>query len=214
MTEQPKTGDDTPNGYRPPSYIPSQDSDVPPPPAPPAGPQFEQPDAGQPTFEQPDSSGSHAYGEPSYGQTPSYGQAQYGQTPYGQQTYGKPADQYGQTPNPYPQPYGQQYGQAPSPYAQPYGQPGYYAAPEPKGLSIASLCCGISVYIGFGFIILPQIAAVVLGHMALKREPAGKGMAIGGLVMGYVGIALTVMAFIFFFAIIGGLANEYSEQTF
>lgn len=209
MTEQSKTGgDNTPDGYRPPSYIPSQGSDVPPPPAPPAEPRFEQPDTEQPKFEQPDSSGSHAYGEPSYGQ------AQHGQTAYGQPTYGQPADQYGQTPNPYPQPYGQQYGQAPSPYGQPYGQPGYYVAPEPKGLSIASLCCGISVYIGFGFIILPQIAAVVLGHMALKKEPAGKAMAVAGLVMGYVGIALTVVFLIFFFAIIGGLANEYSDQTF
>jgi len=204
MTEQPKTGgDDTPDGYRPPSYIPSQGSDVPPPPAPPAGPKFEQPD----------SSGSHAYGEPAVGQT-QHGQTPYGQTAYSQPAYGQPADQYGQTPSPYPQPYGQQYGQAPSPYGQPYGQPGYYGTPEPKGLSIASLCCGISIYIGFGFILLPQIAAVVLGHMALKKEPSGKAMAIAGLVMGYVGIALTVIAFIFFFAIIGGLASQYSEQTF
>ncbi|WP_309107895.1 DUF4190 domain-containing protein [Arthrobacter sp.] len=204
MTEQPKTGgDDTPNGYRPPSYIPSDGSDVPPPPAPPAGQQSE-----QPKFEQPDSSGSHAYG-----QTP-YGQSQHDQPTYGQPAYGQPANQYGQTPSPYPQPYGQQYGQAPGPYGQPYGQPGYYGAPEPKGLSIASLCCGISIYIGFGFIILPQIAAVVLGHMALKKEPAGKGMAIAGLVMGYVGIALTVVFLIFFFAIFANLANEYSEQTF
>lgn len=200
MTEQPKTGgDDTPNGYRPPSYIPSQGSDVPPPPAPPAGQQPE-----QPMFEQPDSSGSHAYSP-----------TQQGQTPYGQPAYGQPADQYGQTPSPYAQPYGQQYGQAPSPYGQPYGQPGYYGGPpEPKGLSIASLCCGISVYLGFGFIILPQIAAVVLGHMALKKEPSGKGMAIAGLVMGYVGIALTVMALIFFFAIFANMANQYSDQTF
>jgi hypothetical protein len=209
MTEQPKTGgDDTPNGYQPPSYIPSDSSDVPPPPAPPAGQQPE-----QPRFEQPDSSGSHAYGQTPYGQS-QHDQTAYNQPTYGQPGYGQPADQYGQTPGPYSQPYGQQYGQAPSPYGQPYGQPGYYGAPEPKGLSIASLCCGISIYIGFGFIILPQIAAVVLGHMALKKEPAGKAMAIAGLVMGYVGIALTVMAFIFFFAIIGGLANEYSEQTF
>ena len=49
---------------------------------------------------------------------------------------------------------------------------------------------------GLGFFLLPQLAAVILGHMALKREPAGKGMAIAGLVMGYVGIALTVLIFV------------------
>jgi hypothetical protein len=69
-------------------------------------------------------------------------------------------------------------------------------AGQPKALSIASLCCGIAVFVGFGFFILPQVAAVILGHMALQREPAGKGMAIAGLVLGYIGIALTVIVII------------------
>ena len=68
--------------------------------------------------------------------------------------------------------------------------------PEPKGLSIASLCCGIAAFIGLGFFLLPQLAAVILGHMALKREPSGKGMAIAGLVLGYVGIALALLVFV------------------
>jgi len=110
-----------------------------------------------------------------------------------------PPQSYGQESSYGQQPYAQQppYGQAPAPYGQPagpYGQPSYYGMPaEPKGLSIASMCCGISIYVGFGFILLPQIAAVVLGHMALKKEPAGKGMAIAGLIMGYLGILLTVV---------------------
>ncbi|MDI2023207.1 hypothetical protein PJL18_03755 [Paenarthrobacter nicotinovorans] len=72
------------------------------------------------------------------------------------------------------------------------------------------MVCGIAVYIGFGFFILPQIAAVILGHLALKREPAGKGMAIAGLVMGYLGIALTVVFGIIFFAAIGASTNRYN----
>ena len=119
----------------------------------------------------------------------------YGQEPgYGQQPFAAPApfeqqQPYGQAPSQVP--YGQvPYGQP----AGPYGQPAYYGMPaEPKGLSVASMCCGISIYLGFGFILLPQIAAVVLGHMALKKEPAGKGMAIAGLIMGYLGILLTVV---------------------
>ena len=75
--------------------------------------------------------------------------------------------------------------------------------PEPKGLSIASLCCGIAAFVGLGFFLLPQLAAVILGHMALKREPSGKGMAIAGLVMGYVAIALTVLVIVL---IVVGLA--------
>jgi len=116
---------------------------------------------------------------------PLYNPAQYSQpaSPYGQQ-YGY---QYGQQ-------YSSQYGQQ---YPSPYGQPSYYgAAPQPKGLSIASLCCGIAIYLGFGFFILPQLAAVILGHLALRREPSGRGFAIAGLVMGYLGLVLTVLAIV------------------
>ena len=55
---------------------------------------------------------------------------------------------------------------------------------EPKTLSIASMVCGIASVM-FGFLLLPQIAAIITGHLALKREPSGKGMSITGLVLGY-----------------------------
>lgn len=120
---------------------------------------------------------------------PSYGQQahQYGEQ-YGQQY----SSEYGQQPY-YGRQYGQQYNQQ---YSGPYGHPYTGMPAQPKGLSIASLCCGIAVYVGFGFILLPQIAAVILGHMALRREPSGRGLAIAGLVMGYVGLALTVLALV------------------
>ena len=95
-----------------------------------------------------------------------------------------------QPPSPYNQPGQYQpgpYSQQPGPYSQggiPYSQPGYYGVPEPKTLSIASMVCGIASVI-MGFLLLPQVAAIVTGHMALKREPSGKGMSITGLVLGY-----------------------------
>jgi hypothetical protein len=55
---------------------------------------------------------------------------------------------------------------------------------EPKTLSIASMVCGIASVI-MGWLLLPQIAAIITGHMALRREPSGKGMSISGLVLGY-----------------------------
>ncbi|MCY1249235.1 hypothetical protein D9M72_627510 [compost metagenome] len=79
--------------------------------------------------------------------------------------------------------------------------------PEPKGLSIASLCCGIAVFLGLGLFILPQLAAVILGHLALLREPAGRGLAIGGLVLGYIGLALTAIVLTFAVAAIFAAAN-------
>ena len=178
MTDQPKPEKGgTPEGYQPPSYIPGQDS----------GEQYRRPaaDYSQPTV--PSGTPEGAAPQKPYGDQ--------AQQPYGdqaQQPYGDQAQQ----------PYGQQYG-APAQYGQPgtafnaYGQPAYYGLPpEPKGLSIASLCCGVAAFIGLGIFLLPQLAAVILGHMALKREPSGKAMAIAGLVLGYVGIALALLVFV------------------
>ncbi|MCX6498524.1 MAG: DUF4190 domain-containing protein [Arthrobacter sp.] len=89
------------------------------------------------------------------------------------------------------------YGLQAGPYADAYGQPIYYGVTAvPKVLSIASLCCGIASLMGFGFFLLPQVAAVVLGHLALNREPDGKGLAIAGLVLGYVAIAITLLVIV------------------
>lgn len=187
MTDQPKPDkDETPEGYRPPSYIPAQESGVPAPPAPPATSAFEQQDYGHRPSGTPDQAGGQStqpldHGQPAdpYG-TP----AQYGQQAYGQQYTQQP---YNAAPH---------YGQPGTPFNA-YGQPAYYGVPpEPKGLSIASMCSGIAAFVGLGFFLLPQLAAVILGHMALKREPAGKGMAIAGLVMGYVAIALTILVIV------------------
>lgn len=195
MTDQPAKpenapeGDEPPKGYEPPSYIP---------PAPQAG---ENPYGEQP-FASPAASGPYGQPQP---QQPQGGPAQYGQPPYGQQpasTYGQPASPYGQQPPQGPPGYGQP--------ASPYGQPAYYGMPvEPKGLSIASMCCGIAVFVGLGFFVLPQIAAVILGHMALRKEPAGKGMAIAGLVLGYLGI-VAVTIFWVFVAIFAATASRYN----
>jgi hypothetical protein len=121
-------------------------------------------------------SGQHESGTPSGSEPPRFA------PPYGSgiPSYGQPPSPYSQQPGPY--------GQQPSPYDQqpgPYGQPGYYGMPaEPKTLSIASMVCGIASVI-MGWLLLPQIAAIITGHMALKREPSGKGMSITGLVLGY-----------------------------
>ena len=135
----------------------------------------DQPSQG-PDYQRPDHQANDApwpsYQPPAqYGQT-QYGQGQYGQSPYGP-TYGQ--GQYNQYP--YAQP---QYNQG-----QYFGQASYYGSQaEPKTLSIASMVCGIASVI-MGWLILPQLAAIITGHLALRREPSGKGMSISGLVLGY-----------------------------
>lgn len=152
----------SPAGYQPPQFVPPQGSDTPAPPS---------------------------YGQDQPGQEPA-GEKQYGQPgpPYAQpgSPYGQPAGGYSQPGSPYGPPAGG-YGQPPSPYGQapaPYGQPYYGMPAEPKGLSIASMVCGIASVI-LGWFLLPQVAAIVTGHLALRREPSGKGMSITGLVLGY-----------------------------
>jgi hypothetical protein len=73
-----------------------------------------------------------------------------------------------------------------------------WAHPRSSNKAIASLVCGVL------FLCAPaSIAAIILGHLALadiKRSPnrlAGHGLAIAGLVMGYLGIALTTIYIVF-----------------
>lgn len=237
MSDQPSKGnEDKPAGYEPPQYVPPAQFSAPESSAPdhstlghttpdhsvPDHSVLGQADADQganatqplPPYEQ-SAHGQDPYTQNAQGQNDFYSQPQPPASTYTPGDYSQqPASPYGQPPSPYQQqafnqqPYGQQpYGQPQSPY----GQPAYYAMQaEPKGLSIASMCCGIAIFVGFGFFILPQIAAVILGHLGLKREPAGKGMAIAGLVMGYIGIALTVIFGIIFFAAIGASTSRYN----
>jgi hypothetical protein len=92
--------------------------------------------------------------------------------------------------------------------AQPYGQPalapyyapaGYGQPMPPRGLSIASMVCGIvglvlSVFL-LGF--LPAVAGVILGHIGMRKEPLAKGFSLTGLITGYVGVAVSLIAFLF-----------------
>lgn len=77
--------------------------------------------------------------------------------------------------------------------------PAAYTAIPTDGLSIASLVCGILAIISCYIWGLFGLPAVICGHMSLKKinhSPTpiqGKGMAIAGLICGYIGIALQVL---------------------
>lgn len=88
-------------------------------------------------------------------------------------------------PPPPPSPYGQ-----PGPYPAYGGGPGYL--PQQKGtngFAVASLVLGIiwCYFVG-------SILAVIFGHIAISQIGSdggqGKGLAIAGLVLGYIGIAI------------------------
>jgi hypothetical protein len=103
-------------------------------------------------------------------------------------------------------------GHSPSPYAPPGygGVPGYHPPVANSGLAVASMVCGIAGYATCLFWIL-SIPAVICGHMALNQirdsslPMAGRGMAIAGLILGYLGILITLGLFSsFLFAIAAG----------
>jgi len=59
-----------------------------------------------------------------------------------------------------------------------------------KGMSVASLVLGLLAL--FPFSILTGIPAAIAGHKALRRKSPGRGMAIAGLTMGWLSIAIVV----------------------
>jgi hypothetical protein len=65
-------------------------------------------------------------------------------------------------------------------------------------LSIISLITGIvgllSSFVGWGLIF--AIAAIVLGFLGKSKEPAAKGFWLTGIITGFVGIAIAIIAII------------------
>ena len=88
-------------------------------------------------------------------------------------------------------PQGQPHG--PQPYGQPYGPPPYgYGYPPPRrtnGLAIASMVLGIVWLYWLG-----SVLALVFGYVARRqireRGESGDGMAIAGIVLGWVGVGI------------------------
>ncbi|GAB1817498.1 DUF4190 domain-containing protein [Herbidospora sp. RD11066] len=152
---------------------------------------------------QPGDTGDPGNNYPGYGQQPDYGQGGYPQQPtYGQPGYGTKDTQ--PAGGGYGQDYG--YGQGYQQYQQPgydagYAQPGYgYAATRPtNGMAVASLVMGL---IGLVLCGVTAVLGVIFGHIAISRIKTsgeeGHGMAVAGLVISYITIALWVILWLAF----------------
>lgn len=148
---------------------------------------------------------------------------------------GGPSDPYGQQPgyDPYGQPNIQPYSGQPGydmyaqpvypAYQAPYQIPGPYGQQTTNGLAIAAMVCGIG-----GLTMVPlvgSIVGVILGHIARKqvkeRHEQGDGMALAGLITGYIGIglfggciALDILFYVLGLAMIGLSSSTDSGYTF
>lgn len=96
---------------------------------------------------------------------------------------------------------------APPAAAVPGGYPPLASTRPTSGLAIASLVCGIIGLTSCMFI--PGIPAIICGHMAMGRthpvtgNQGGRGLAIAGLVMGYLCVAGLAIFAIYFFTLFG-----------
>jgi Domain of unknown function (DUF4190) len=151
-----------------------------------------------------------------------YGQpGGYQQQPGG---YGQPGS-YGQPSDYQPGGYGQPGGagqpggyQMPS-YQQPgaYGQPGGYGQPGYQGNKTNTLAT-ISLILGIGQIllgILAGIPAIIFGHMARRQirqtGEQGAGMAMAGLILGYIGVALAIIGIIVIIALVSSSSTTFGQ---
>jgi hypothetical protein len=127
--------------------------------------------------------------------------------PWGQDPQQQPDGSGGQAPY---QPYG-----TPDPYGQqPYPVP--YAAPaQTNGMAIASLvvsivsltaCCGLTGIVG-----------AILGHVSRKqireRNEGGAGMALAGVIIGWIGFGIALLVIAFYAIIFIIAANDPNCST-
>ncbi|AEA26636.1 hypothetical protein Psed_4481 [Pseudonocardia dioxanivorans CB1190] len=144
-----------------------------------------------------------------------YGQNPYGQNPYGQDPYGGPgsaqpgygAPQQGWDPNAYPPPgYAQQYSgydqQAAYGAYPAYQQPAYPVQPPTNTMAILSLI------FAFVFPVLGLVFGFVAKSQIRSSGESGDGLAMAGIIISVVFIALFVLFFVFIFGIIGAAASS------
>ncbi len=108
-----------------------------------------------------------------------------------------------QVPGPGPGPYPPA---PPNPYPYPYA-PQQWQPPRPtNGFAIASLITGIAEFVVWPLGFFSAIAAIVTGHIARRQikdtGERGDGMALAGLIMGYIGVVLFPLMIVGFIAIL------------
>ena len=171
------------------------------------GPDPNAPQGGYPNNSAPYGQQQNSYqssGAP-YGQQ--QGGYQNGSAPYGQQQgyQNGPNPNYYGPQNPYQQ-QGYQNGPAPNyygpqnPYQQNIQNP-YQAPPEGSvGMAVASMVLGIVGFLisccFYPVTIVMAVVGLILGAVAIKKGPAGKGMAVTGIILSIISLAFAVLLII------------------
>jgi hypothetical protein len=93
------------------------------------------------------------------------------------------------------------YSPQPSPHLKPAAYVPQQGGPEPprtSGFAIASMVLGIVGVVGGAFLLVPPVLAIIFGHVALsscQRDSflAGRGMAVTGIILGWICIAMVAI---------------------
>ena len=100
------------------------------------------------------------------------------------------------------------------PYAGGWGAPPYVAPPRTNPLAIVSLVAGCAQ---FAFCFLASIVAIVTGHIAraqIKRtNEQGAGLALTGLILGYIGLAITVLGIAAFATFVFAFSGDVAQNS-
>jgi uncharacterized protein YacL len=100
------------------------------------------------------------------------------------------------------------YGSAPAYDA---GTPSYAAAPASQKTNVLAIVSLVSAF----FI---SIVGIITGHIALsqikKTGEQGRGLAIAGLIIGYIGLVVGIILAIVWFAIIGAAISSGEVTTY
>ena len=95
----------------------------------------------------------------------------------------------------------------PPPPPPPAPQYGYYQAPRTNSTAIVSLVAGISAFVFCP--VIGGIVAIITGHVAIgqiqRTVEQGRGLAIAGLVLGYVHMTLILLIVVVF--VLGAVAR-------
>lgn len=88
------------------------------------------------------------------------------------------------------------------------------AAPSTSGLAVTSLVTGILGWLMFP--VLASLVAVITGHMArseIRRSAGsidGDGMALAGLILGWINLGLAAAVILFAIFVLGGMAALFA----